>query len=388
MGTAASREELVGRAHELGRVFATRAERHDREASFPYDDFADLRDAGFLGVCVPADHGGLGADFATYARVSEALGHHAPATALAFNMHCVTMMLTGQIGASLTWDGVDHAMLEDRRRRIYSGVVERGEVHAQPFSEGILTGATVGYATVAQPVDGGYRVTGKKIFASLSEAATWHNVVAVVPGEQRVRFLGVHRDAEGLRIEGEWDPVGMRATLSRDLVLSDVFVPAEHEWLPPDGFNQAAHRWPHFYLTLSFTYLGLIGGVLDATADYLRASGRHTNPVKQQAWAEMQIAHERAQALMYRVVDEAGVDPTPAQVRRAWTAMVTVMETAPEVASTALRICGGRSLLKPQVLERMYRDARCGSTMLPWAVDVCLERIGRYGLVDDEAPPA
>lgn len=383
------RAMLLARADQLGRVFATRAERHDREASFPYEDFDDLRAAGFLGLCVPAEYGGLGADFATYARVAEALGHHAPATALAFNMHCVTMMLTGQIGGDLSWDRSDEEMLADRRRQIYTGVLARGDIHAQPFSEGILTGATVGYATAARPVEGGYRLSGKKIFASLSEAATWHNVVAVVPGEERVRFLGVHRDAPGLRIEGEWDPVGMRATLSRDLVLDDVFVPAEHEWLPPDGFNQAARRWPHFYLTLSFTYLGLIGGVLEATAAYLRSSGRHTNAVKQQGWAAMQIAHEQAQALMYRVVDEAGVDPTPEQVRRAWTAMVTVMETAPSVASTALRICGGRSLLKPQVLERMYRDARCGSTMLPWAVDVCLERLGAYGLVDsDERPPA
>ena len=57
------------------------------------------------------------------------------------------------------------------------------------------------------------------------------------------------------------------------------------------------------------------------------------------------------------------------------------------MASIALRLCGGRALLKPQALERLYRDARCGATMLPWSVDVCLERLGRAGLVDDDAEP-
>jgi alkylation response protein AidB-like acyl-CoA dehydrogenase len=382
------RDELIEQAAVLGRTFEGRAERHDREASFPFDDFADLRAAGFLALCIPEDHGGLGADFATYARVSAELARYAPATALAFNMHCVTMMLTGQIADELSWDPDDDAVREERRARLYAGVVEDGELHAQPFSEGQAVGALAGYGTTAEPVDGGFLVTGKKIFASLSDAADLHNVVAVAPGDDRIRFLGVPKDAEGLRIEGEWDPVGMRATSSRTLVMQRVFVPAENEWLPPGGFDQAATRWPHFYLTLSFTYVGLTKGVLDHTRRYLVESGRGGHAVKQHGWAEMQLAAERAEALMHRVVDEAGVDPSREQVRRAWASMVTSMETAPEVASTALRVCGGRSLLKPQPLERLYRDARCGATMLPWAVDVCLERLGRYGLVDDEAPPA
>jgi len=82
------------------------------------------------------------------------------------------------------------------------------------------------------------------------------------------------------------------------------------------------------------------------------------------------------------VLTEAGVDPTPAQVRRAWASMVSTMETAPGLASLAVRVCGGRSLLRPHTLERLYRDARCGATMLPWSVEACLDRLGRAGLSD------
>jgi alkylation response protein AidB-like acyl-CoA dehydrogenase len=382
-----SRSDLIATAAELGTRFEKRAEQHDREASFPYADFDDLRDAGFLALCIPPEHGGLGADFATYARVSRELGRHAPATALAFNMHSVTMLLTGQIADDLTWTDEQHEQREHRRRALFEGVVERGELHSQPFSEGQAAGALAGITTSAEPVDGGYLVSGRKIFASLSDAADVHNVLTVAPGDPRIHFLGVARDSPGLRIEGEWDPLGMRATSSRTLVLEKVFVPSEREWLPTGGFDQAAQRWPHFYLTLSFTYSGLIWGVLDATGSYLAESGRGASPVKQHGWAEMRLAAEQADALMLRVVDEAGVDPSRDAVRRAWASMVTTMETAPEVASTALRICGGRSLLKPQPLERLYRDARCGAVMLPWSVDACLERLGRSGLVDDSTEP-
>jgi len=383
-----TREELIDAATRLGARFATRAAKFDVEASFPYEDFADLREAGFLGLCVPAEFGGLGASFADYCRVSNELGRFAPATALAFNMHCVTMLLTGQIAEDLDWSADERTILQARREHLYAGVLERGLLHAQPFSEGNAPGATAGIQTVAEPVDGGYLVSGRKIFASLSEAADVHNIVALSPGDERVRFLGVPARVDGLHIEGDWDPVGMRATLSRTLVFERAFVPSENEWLPPGGFDHAAVRWPHFYLTLSFTYLGLMRGVLDATQEYLLRSGRQSHPIKQQGWAELQVRYEQARALQHAVVDEAGVDPTQDQLRRAWAAMVTVMEGAPEMASLALRVGGGRALLKPEPLERLYRDARCGATMLPWSVEVCLERLGRAGLIDDDGAPA
>lgn len=383
-----TRQQLVARAAEMGTSFAGRATKYDAEASFPYDDFAELRDAGFLALCVPKHFGGLGADFATYCRVANEIGRHAPATALAFNMHCVTMLLAGQIADDLTWTDGERQILEDRRRVLYAGVVEQATLHSQPFSEGNAPGATAGFSTRAEPVEGGYRISGRKIFASLSEAADVHNIVAMVPGDHRVRFLGLPADADGVHIEGDWDPVGMRATLSRTLVFDNVFVPLANEWLPPGGFDQAATRWPHFYLTLSFSYLGLMRGVLDHTLAYLLRSGRQDHPIKQQGWAQLQLRYEQALALQHAAVDEAGVDPTPDQLRRAWTSLITVMEGAPDMASTALRVAGGRALLKPEPLERLYRDARCGATMLPWSVEVCLERLGRFGLTDESEAPA
>ena len=387
------RAELVERMAALGPRFASRAEVHDRDATFPAQNWADLRDAGLLGLCIPVADGGLGGDFVGYALVAEELGRHCATTALTFNMHTATTILVGQIADDLDFTAAERSLLAERRARLRSGIVEDGAIHSQPFSEGAAAGATVGYSTRAVPAPGGYRVTGRKIFASLSGAADIHNVVCLVPGDERIRFMGVPADAPGATIEGDWDPLGMRGTDSRTLVLDEAVVPEVNEWLPPGAFDQAATRWPYFYMTLSFAYLGLMRGILDATAAYLRGDGgsgpaRRDHPIKQQGWAQMNLIYDRAQSLTYRVLAECGVDPSSDQVRRAWSSVVSVMEGAPAVASLALRVCGGRSMLRPSYLEQAYRDARCGAAMLPWSVEVCLERLGRTGLYPerDDAP--
>ena len=387
------RLELVERMAALGPSFAERAEAHDRDATFPTQNWAELRDAGLLGLCIPAADGGLGGDFVGYALVSEELGRHCATTALTFNMHTATTILVGQIADDLDLTAAERSLLAERRAELRRGIVADGTIHSQPFSEGAAAGATAGYSTRAVPAPGGYRVTGRKIFASLSGAADVHNVVCLVPGDERIRFMGVPADAPGAAIEGDWDPLGMRGTDSRTLVLDEAVVPEGNEWLPPGAFDQAATRWPYFYMTLSFSYLGLMRGVLDATGAYLRGDGgrgpaRRDHPIKQQGWAQMNLLYDRAQSLTYRVLAECGVDPGTDEVRRAWSSVVTVMEGAPAVASLGLQVCGGRSMLRPSYLEQAYRDARCGAAMLPWSAEVCLERLGRTGLYpeQDEAP--
>lgn len=376
------RNELVGRVRALGPVLAERAVRYDREASFPFENFADFRDRGLLALCVPSEYGGLGASYADYVRVSEEIGRYCGATALTFNMHNATMLWCGQVADALTMSASERSDHERIRAEMFRGVVEDGCIHSQPFSEGLAPGATAGVATRARPVEGGWRVTGRKIFASLSGAADFYNVICQVPGEDTIRFLGVPSGAEGVTIVDDWDPLGMRGTVSRTLLMDDAFVPAANEWLPAGIYNQAAERYPWLFLSLCPSYLGLTGGVLDATRAYLRgelpgqaAGARRDHPMKQVGWAQMQLRHQQARALLYRAIDEARLDPTEEDLVLGWSAAYTVMEHAAEVASTAIRVCGGQAMLKHLPLERMYRDSRLGSLMLPWSAEVCMERL-------------
>ena len=92
-----TRDDMVGLVRAMGPVMKERAVVYDRQASFPFENFADFRANGLLGVSVPARFGGLGASYADYVRVSEEVGRHCGATGLTFNMHNATMLWCGEV---------------------------------------------------------------------------------------------------------------------------------------------------------------------------------------------------------------------------------------------------------------------------------------------------
>ena len=386
-----SRDDMVQVIADLGPAFDARAVVTDLNAEFPWGNFSDLRERGFLALCVPKEYGGMGASYADYMRVSEEMGRHCGSTGLTFNMHNATMLWAGQVADLLDMSPEERETHERRRAEMFRGVVEDGEIHSQPFSEGLNPGALAGIMTRAVPVEGGYLVTGRKIFASLSGAADRYNVTCQVEGEEFLRLLSVRANSDGVEIVDDWDPLGMRGTVSRTLLLKDAFVPADDEILPGGMYDQAAKRYPFLFMSLAPSYLGLTKGILDFTRSYLRGevagaakgTGRRDNPIKQYGWAEMNIKYEQSRSMLYGVVDSATLDPTEDQMVTAWAAVYTVMEHANAVAALAVRVCGGQSMLKHMPLERMYRDSRLGSTMLPWSAEVALERIGKAYLYDN-----
>jgi alkylation response protein AidB-like acyl-CoA dehydrogenase len=389
--------ELIDQARRFGRrVLAPRAQKYDREASFPIENFRDMHPEGLLAICIPKQEGGLGADFMTYCLAAAELGRYCGATALSWNMHVCSTLWSGPLADDLPMSPSDRAAHNGRRRMHYRRILDRGAIYAQPFSEGGAAAAgTVAFGTQARPVDGGFRVSGKKIFASLSGAADYYGVLCTerARGEAASRrntlYLAVPAGADGVSVVGDWDPLGMRGTVSRTLLLEDVFVPEEEMLMPHGVYFQAATRWPHMFLTLSPTYMGLAQAAYDFTISYLRGEMPGTPPVKRRMYptkqiavAEMRIALEQTKALWFQAISEARPDPSKEQVLRAYAAQATVMENANAIAGKALRTCGGQAMLKSLALERIYRDSRCGSLMLPWTAEICVDRIGREALYE------
>ena len=390
--------ELVEAARKLGRDrFAPRAARYDESATFPFENFADLREAGFLGLTIPDRYGGLGADFETYCLVSAELGRWCGATALTFNMHCGTMLWTSQMTDDLPLAPADREAHEANRTGVYRRVIDDGAIFAQTFSEPMHAAAAgrAPFGTTAQKVDGGWRIDGKKHFASLSGAADFYGILCTEDRDGGVHdakdtvYLAVPKDTPGFRVTGTWDPLGMRGTVSRNLELDDVRVSDAMQLMPRGAYYQAAYHWPHMFLTLCPTFLGIARGAFDFTVGYLRGEvpgapppGARSSATKQLAVAEMRIKLEQAEAIFLRALSEAKFQPAKDERLRAYAAQHTVMETANDVCRLALRTCGGRSIMKSMPLERMYRDSRCGSVMLPWTVEICAERIGRESLYE------
>jgi alkylation response protein AidB-like acyl-CoA dehydrogenase len=353
---------------------------------------------GLLAICIPREHGGLGADFATYCLAAAEFGRYCGATALSWNMHVCSTLWSGALTDGLEMSAADRDTHRARRDRHYQRILKDGAVYSQPFSEGGAAAAGgVAFGTEARPVAGGFVVNGKKIFASLSGAADYYGVLCTerrhgeTASRRNTLYLAIPASASGVDVTGDWDPLGMRGTVSRTLLLRDVFVAEEAMLMPRGLYFQAASRWPHMFLTLSPTYMGLAQAAYDFTVAYLRGELPGAPPVKrrmfatkQVAVAEMRIMLEQTKGLWFQAISEAGPNPTKEQILRGYAAQFTVMENANAIASKALRTCGGQAMLKSLALERIYRDSRCGSLMLPWTAEICLDRLGREALYEPD----
>jgi alkylation response protein AidB-like acyl-CoA dehydrogenase len=394
LGPSARQQELMARARRLALDrFAPRAAAHDRDATFPFDDYADMRAEGFLGLCVPERYGGLGADYETYCLVAEQLAQGNASTSLTFNMHCLTMLMMGVLADAMPMPAQVRERHEKLRAAKFREVIERGVFYGQPHSEPVEQGQTdtalsMGgrrFGTTARKVDGGYVISGRKFFVSLAGAASYFATPAILladgPWIERTLYLQVPKDARGVTFPGEWDPMGMRGTVSRDMLLEDVFVPDDAEVLPPGLFGALYNAFPQLSpMSFCATFLGLMQAAYDGTIAYLTGEmagspGLHTEAaVKGHAVAEMLFALEAARALYYRAISEARVNAPADAVQRARAAHVTIQRSVITVTQEAIRVCGGRALLKRFPLERYARDARAGALMRPWTQEIATQQ--------------
>ena len=101
-GSPTAQADLIGRARRFGaRALAPRAAKHDRDATFPIENFRDMHGEGLLAICIPAEDGGLGADFQTYCLAAAELGRYCGATALSWNMHVCSTLWSGPLADDL-----------------------------------------------------------------------------------------------------------------------------------------------------------------------------------------------------------------------------------------------------------------------------------------------
>ena len=389
--------ELLAQAYALGRdQFAARAPQWDREASFPFANYDDLRDAGFLKLCVPTAHGGLGADYTTYMMVAAEIGRFCGATALTWNMHICSTMWTGVLADGIAMTDEQRAEHLARRTLHFSRIVNDGAIYAQPFSEG--TAAAAGrapFGTTAKKVDGGWLINGRKIWASLSGAADYYGILCTEdkgddqPDARDTLYISVPATSAGFSISGDWDPLGMRGTVSRNLAFKDVFVSDAEQLMPRGIYFKGAQTWPAMFFTLSPTYLGLANAAYDFTVKYLRGEVEGEPPIKRRqfatkqiAVAQMRIQLENMKSIFARAIAEAKPNPSKDEKLRLYAAHYSVMEGANDIARLAIRTCGGQSMMKHLPLERLYRDSRCGALMLPWTAELILDRMGRETLYE------
>ncbi len=372
-------------AAELAERFSLRAELHDREGSFPFENFDDLRAAGILKLTVPAEFGGFEAPLRTFLRVQETLARGDGSTAMALNMHLKLFGAEREAGsyppewlAEMARGAVAHGWL--------CNTVASEEGLGSPAGGGIPE-------TTASPVEGGWMLNGRKTWTTMAPALHYFIVLAHldIPGDRPVLGnLMVFRDDPGFRIEETWDSLGMRATGSHDAIFEDMFLPADRllnqrEAGRPDRRAAAGSAW--FGLGVAAVTLGVAHAARDYAVAFARERAPAGGPTIQQfpgvrtRIARIDLLLQRSRALVYDAAlawetkSEAGMAP----LDRIAIAKIDTLNNCIEAVDLAMRVVGGVSLLKRRPIERYYRDVRAGLHNPP-IEDRALEQLARSAL--------
>jgi alkylation response protein AidB-like acyl-CoA dehydrogenase len=344
----ASRTDWMAVAEELAPTFAARAAGHDADDTFVSENYADLRRRRVFSAAVPAELGGGGASHTEMCEVLRTLAHACSSTALALSMHMHQVLIP-----AWRWRH-ERAPVEPFLRRVAAEEL----VIATSGGSDWLTGSGR-----ADKVEGGYRVSGRKIFASGSPAADIFTTMAIYddPADgPTVLHFTIPLDAAGVRRHDNWRTLGMRGTGSHDLTLDAVFV--------PDGAISARRpsgRWSHLWHIVAATALPTIYsvyfGVAEAARDMaIREAGRRRDdPAVQEMVGAMDTELAAARIAWRSMVEAAERGRVgPEVTNEVMIGRALVGQAALRTAEAAMEVAGGAGFFRSAGLERLFRDVQ------------------------------
>jgi len=360
----------------LTQSFAATAAEHDRDASFPFANFAALHKHGLLALTIPAADGGAEADLATTARVIAAVARGEPSTALV-----LTMQYLLHRTAARSWS-------PEILRRLRADAVQNGAlVNALRVEPELGTPARGGLpATIGRRVPGGWSISGTKIYSTGIPILRWLAVWGRTDEENpRVGFFLVPRETQGITIVPTWNHLGMRATGSHEVTLQDVVIPEEYGVdlrLPANWAERTSTDLTWMMVLQCTIYDSVARAARDWLVRYLTeraptnlGASLSTLPRFQEAVGEIEGRLLTNETLVRALIESADRF-TPWAAERVLLVKRTVTENAIAVTGRALELTGNPGLSRNNPLERHHRDALCGRIHTPQD-DVILTAAGR-----------
>lgn len=358
---------VIDRVNLLVPGFAERASSHDRAASFPFENFQELSEAGLLALPVPKVLGGAGAGVREAARVVNAVGKADAATALVLAMHYIHHLV-------ITRNGNWPAHLAQRvSRDAVNGLALINALRVEPDQGSPSRGGLP--QTTAKRTAEGWRMTGRKIYSTGAPILKWYTVWAKTDEpDVRVGVFLVPAGLPGTEIVETWDHLGLRASGSHDVVFDDVLIPLDHEvdlrrpsdWGAPD-VSQATIQ----AVLVGTVYDGVARAARDWLIDFLKTrtpsslgAPLATLPRAQEIAGGIEVklaVNARLLDTFARDIDD-GVTLTPVEAN---ILKLTVTNNAVAVVEDALSLTSNHGLTRANPLERHYRDVLCSRVHTP-----------------------
>lgn len=352
-------QERADRVEAITARFAERAYVHDRDGSFPFDNFAELREAGYLKLTVPTAYGGDGISLYEMVALQERLAYGDGSTALAVGWHIGQVM---HISATGKWPD---ALFRELCRDIVSNGVMINTFASEPASGSPSRGGRP--ETTAIRTEGGWLLSGRKTFSTLSPILDRFVVSAYIAEEERADDFLVFK-SDRVTVVETWNTLGMRSTGSHDVVLDNAFVPDNARLSV--GRRSTVDDGGGWLLHIPACYIGIALAARDYAVRF--ASEYRPNSVSgpiaglvtvQQQLGLMEAELRTARSVLYAAAERW--DRVPPEVRpelkpELGLAKYVATNGAIRIVDLAMRIVGGASLSKTMPLERYYRDVRAG----------------------------
>jgi butyryl-CoA dehydrogenase len=346
----------------------------DESGGFPWENVARMAELGFFGVPVPTELGGMGRDTLSYILVIEEL-------AKVDASHAITVSAHTTLGTSpiLTFGS------DDQRRRFVPPLAGGEVLGGFGLTEAGAGSDASGTRTRAERVQGGYRLSGSKVFITNAGVGEIFVVTAVTDPEagsrgitsfivckptvdpERAAAAGTgHRDdlpfTEGVRAGEKEDKMGWRASDTRELILEDAFVPEEQRLgREGEGFVNFMRTLDSGRIGIAALSLGLARGALESALAYVSAReqfGRRLWDFQQVQFRLADVATdiEAGRHLTYHAAWLK--DRGEAYSKEASMAKLFCSELAMRATLGAIQVMGGAGYTSDYPVERMMRDAK------------------------------
>jgi acyl-CoA dehydrogenase len=334
------------KAEEIAGKIAEHAAKHDADDSFVTEGFAALEEAGFFTALVPEEFGGGGATIREIAEALRIIGAACGSTALAASMH-------SHIIAVAAWRFKNQGAPTDALlKRV---VAEKLKLVSSGGSDWLSSAGTM------ERVEGGYRLTARKAFASGSTVGSLLNTSAVYDDPEAgptVLHFGAPLKGERVSIAPTWQVMGMRGTGSDDVVFDGLFIPdaAVAGKRPQGQWHMLFHVISMIAFALIYSaYLGVAEGARNKALEM--AKKRPNDPLLAQNVGEMENRLLAARLAHRRMIEiaETGT-PGPGTTSEAMQCRTLAGQAAIDTVAKAMEVAGGAAFYRKIGLERAFRD--------------------------------
>jgi alkylation response protein AidB-like acyl-CoA dehydrogenase len=349
-GLSTEQQEIRDRAAEFAaREVASYAAVLDREDRVPFETLEKLSEMGFMGLCVPEEYGGAGADFLSYVLLIEEISRADAGVGVTLAVHTSA----GTLPIVMYGD-------EDQKARWVPDLAQGSKIGSFALTEPTTGSDASAIQTAAERVEGGYRLSGHKQWVTNGRVAG--SMIAFARAPEGVTAFVVSMDAEGVSFGKHAQKMGVISATTDDVLLDDVFVPEEDRLLPEGkGLSVALGTLDFGRIGIAAQALGIAEAAFRYASAYAAERTTFGKPIAEHQaiafkLADMQTKIRAARLLTHEAawMKDRGMRVTEAGAR----AKLHASQVANEVTYDAVQTLGGYGYMKDHPVERHYRDAR------------------------------